>query len=213
MYVIGFEAGTIGLYQESADTILFVLHLCPDDRDIGDGAGGDPHLLTVDHILIAHLARTGAHAAWVRTEVGLSQPEASQLFPFLHGRQPVVLLLVTAKLVNRIHDQSRLHADKAAYPGIAPLQFLGHQPILDVAHPGAAVSLQGGAKKSQFAHGLHQFTWESPGAVAFLDDRNQVVFDELPRGVADQFFLVGEQGIVLNEIDTAKFDGRHDVSP
>jgi len=32
----------------------------------------------------------------------------------------------------------------------------------------------------------------------------------LARSVADEAFFVGQQGIVLDEIDTAKFDGRHE---
>ena len=58
--------------------------------------------------------------------------------------------------------------------------------------------------------GLTSSRGKAPGAVALLNDGNEVVFDELAGGVADQPFIVAEQGIVLDEIDTAKFDGRHD---
>ena len=103
--VVGFESGAIRLDEESANAILFVFHLCPDDRDVGDRAGGDPHLLAVDDVLIADFAGAGAHAAGIRSEIGLSQTEAAELLAFLHRRQPGFFLLVAAKFVDRIHAQ------------------------------------------------------------------------------------------------------------
>jgi hypothetical protein len=119
-------------------------------------------------------------------------------------------LFVAAEGINRIHHQPRLHADEAAHAGVAALQFLRHQAVFDVAHAGAAVALERRAKKSQLGHGLDQFAGKAAGAVALLDDGNEVVFDELARGIAHQAFFVGEQGIVLNEIDAAKFNGGHE---
>ena len=106
--------------------------------------------------------------------------------------------------------QRRLHADEGAHAGVAALQFLRHQAVFDVAHAGAAVALQGRAEESEIGHGLDQFAREAAGAVALFDDGDEVVFDELARGVADEALVVGEQGIELDEIDTAKFDGWHD---
>ena len=68
---------------------------------------------------------------------------------------------------------------------------------------------------------LSQRTWsvgarinvESPRAIALLDDGNQIVFNELARGVADQPLFLSEEGIVPNEVDAAKLDGRHGESP
>jgi hypothetical protein len=50
------------------------------------------------------------------------------------------------------------------------------------------------------------------GAIAFLDDGNEVFFDELAGGVADEALVVAEQGVELQEINAAEFDGRHDES-
>ena len=131
------------------------------------------------------LLGAGAHAAGVRAEVGLSQAEAAELLAFLHRRQPGLLLLFAAELVNGIHAQRRLHADKAAHAGVAALEFLGHEAVFDVAHAGAAIALQRRAEKAEFGHGLDQFAREASGAVAFFDDGDEIVFDELARGVAD----------------------------
>ena len=50
---VGGEAGAIGLDEEAADAIVFVFDLGPDDGDVGDGAGGDPHLFAVEDVLVA----------------------------------------------------------------------------------------------------------------------------------------------------------------
>jgi hypothetical protein len=98
-------------------------------------------------------------------------------------------------------------------PLIAALQFLCHQSVLHVPHSRAAIALQRRTKESQFRHRFDEFAGKSASSVAFFDDGNQIVLNELPRGVADEPFLVSEQRIILDEIDTAKFDGRHEIFP
>ena len=141
---------------------------------------------------------------------GSVRPKQPSFSPFCIAGSHVCFLLFAAEVVDGIHAQARLHADKAAHAGVAALEFLRHQAVLDVAHAGAAVALQRRAEEAELAHGLDQFAWEAAVAVALFDDGNEVVFDELARGVADEALVVGEQGIVLDEIDTAKFDGGHD---
>src|SRR6185312_3208084 len=46
--VLGFEAGAVGFYQEAADFAVVLVAFGPDYGNIGDGAGGDPHLLAVE---------------------------------------------------------------------------------------------------------------------------------------------------------------------
>ena len=82
MNVVRLEAGTVGLHQEAADLVAFVLHLGPDDGDVGDRARRDPHLLAVQHVLVADLLRARAHAAGIRSEVGLGQPKQPSFSPF-----------------------------------------------------------------------------------------------------------------------------------
>ena len=106
--------------------------------------------------------------------------------------------------------ESGLHADEAAHAGVAALEFLRHQSVFDVAHAGAAVAFERRAEEAEIGHGLDQFARKAAGAVALFDDGNEIVFDELARGVAHQALFFGEQRIELDEIDTAKFDGRHD---
>src|SRR5438270_11894202 len=210
MNVVGLKSGAVGLNQEATNLVVLIFDLRPNDGYVGDRPGRDPHFLAVDYVFVAHFFRASAHEARNRTEVGFSQTEAAKLFAFLHRWKPFLLLLLAAELVNRIHDQPRLHAHKTAHAGVSALQFLRHEPVFHVAHPGAAVAFQRRPEKTQIGHGFNQFARKSTGTVAFLNNRDQVVFNKLARGVAYQAFFVRQQGIVLDEIDTAKFYGRHD---
>ena len=166
----------------------------PDDGDVGDGAGGDPHLLAVEDVLVADLARAGAHAARVRSEVRLGEAEAAELFAGGELRQPVVLLLVGSEGEDGIHDQRRLHADETAHAGVAALEFLHDQAVLDIGHAGAAIAVKVGAEEAELAHLRDEFAREAPFAIALFDDGDEVIFDELARCVASQALVVAEQG-------------------
>ena len=210
MNIVGGKSRTVRLNQKPANLVVFVFNLGPDDRNIGDGAGSDPHFLAVENIFVADFTGAGQHPSGIRSESGLGKPEAAKLFALLHGRQPSFLLLLAAKFIDRIHAKRRLHADEAAHAGVAAFEFLRHQSVFDIAHASAAVAFERRAEESEIGHGLDQFARKAPGAVALLDDGNKVVLNELASGVANQAFFFGEQRIELDEIHTAKFDGRHD---
>ena len=71
MDVVGFESGTVGLDQEATNLVIFVFDLRPNHGHVGNRAGGDPHLLAVEHVLFADFAGTGTHAAGVGAEIRL----------------------------------------------------------------------------------------------------------------------------------------------
>ncbi len=148
-----------------------------------------------------------SHAAGIGTEVRFGQAEAADLFARLHHREPGLLLLVAAEGVDGIHGQRRVHADERADAAVAALQFLHDQSVFDIRHPGAAVAFEAGAIEAQVCHGLDQFLGEAAGAVAFLDDGDEVVLDKLAGGVADQAFFVREQGVEFEEINSPELDG------
>ena len=206
MDVGGLESGPVGLDDEAANQVVLVLHLRPDDGDVGDRAGGDPHLLAVQHVAVAVLARAGAHRAGIRAGIRLGQPEAAENLALRHLRQILLLLLLAAEGVDGIHAQRRLHADERAHAAVAALQFLRHQAVLHRRHARAAVALEAGAVEAQLAHGLDQLLGEAAVAVALLDDGNEVVFDELARIVADQPLVVAEQRVELDEIHALELD-------
>ena len=140
---------------------------------------------------------------------GSVRPKQPSFSPFCMTGQPGLLLLVAAEGVDGIHHQRRLHADEGAHAAVAALQFLHHQAVFDVRHSGAAVALEAGAVEAEVGHRLDQFTGEAAGAVALLDDGDEVVFDELARGIADQALVVGEQGVEFEEINSPELDGHH----
>ena len=138
---------------------------------------------------------------------GSVRPKQPIFSPFCMTGSHVCFLLVAAKRVDGIHGQRRVHADERANAAVAALQFLHDQSVFDIRHPGAAVAFEAGAIKAQVGHGLDQFLGEAAGAVALLDDGDEVVLDELAGGVADQAFVVGEQGVEFEEINSPELDG------
>ena len=65
--------------------------------------------------------------------------------------------------------------------------------VFDVAHAGAAVALERRAEEAEIGHGLDQFARKAPGAVALFDDGDEVVFDKLAGGIADQALFFGKE--------------------
>ena len=107
--------------------------------------------------------------------------------------------------------QRGLHADEAAKAGVAAFQFLHHEAIFDVGHAGAAVALEVGAEEAELAHGGNEFAREALGAKALLDDGDEVVFDEVARGAADEEFVFAEAGIEMEKVEALKFES-HDCT-
>ena len=52
----------------------------PDHGEVGDAAVGDPHLGTVEEVMVPHVLGFGDHVAWVGTVIGLGQPKATDEF-------------------------------------------------------------------------------------------------------------------------------------
>ena len=109
-----------------------------------------------------------------------------------------------------MHER-RLHADEAAKTGVAALEFLHHQAVFDVRHAGAAVALEVGAEEAELAHHRDEFARKALGAEALLDDRDQVVFDEIAGGAADQQFVFAEACIEMKKVNALKFES-HDCT-
>ncbi len=59
------------------------------------------------------------------------------------------------------------------------------------------------AKKSQLAELRHEMLRKNAFAVLFFNDRDDFVFDELPRRLPHQFFFVVQLRIKIDVIDSA----------
>jgi hypothetical protein len=154
-------------------------------------AVGDPHFFAVQNITVAAFYCASKHAAGVGTELRLGETEASDGIALLERREPSVFLRVGAEGVNRIHDERGLHGNKAAQVGIAALKLLRDETVLDIGHARAAIALQAGALDREFSL-----------AIVLLDDGENLVVNELACGLARELFLVREQGIEVEEIDS-----------
>jgi hypothetical protein len=84
---------------------------------------------------------------------------------------------------------------------------LTNQTVFDVGHSGATVAFEAGAVKAEVSHGLDQFAREPPGAIALLDDGNQIVFDEFAGRIADQPLVVAEQRVEPDEVNSSELEG------
>ena len=199
------KAGAVSLDQKSADLVVFILDLSPDHGHVRNGARSDPHFFAVEDVLFSDFAGAGAHAAGIGAKVGLGEAEAAQLIAFLQRRKPCLFLLFAAKCIDRIHDQRGLHADKRTYARITAFQLLHHQTVFDIRHSRATVAFQAGAVKAEIGHRLHQFARETSGAVAFFNDGNEIVFDKLAGGIANQPLVVAEQRVESDEVYSSEF--------
>ncbi len=106
--------------------------------------------------------------------------------PDCSRRQPAQLLFLAAEGQDRVHHQRALHADEAAQSGVGPFQLLHDQPVLHVAHAGAAVAFQIRAEESQPAHFRDQLAGEAGVAEAIAHQRQGPLVHELARGLAHQ---------------------------
>ncbi len=140
---------------------------------------------------------------------GSVRPKQPSLSPFAIAGSHWSFCSSLPNVIDGIHHQRRLHAHERAHAAVAALELLRDQPVFDVGHAGAAVALEIGAEEAEIAHRLDQLAGEASVAIALLDDGDEIVFDELARGIAHQALVVGEQRIEADEIDSAEREGRH----
>ena len=125
----------------------------------------------------------------------------------LAGREPgqeALLLLLGAVRVDRVHDQARLHAHHRPVAAVHALELAGDEPVADVVHPRAAVTLQGRAEHPQLSHLVDDAAIELLVAVRFQDSRHELVLRVGARHVADVSLVLGElvvevQGVFPSE--------------
>src|SRR5580658_2404500 len=158
VYVGSAVAGRAALDQKSAYAFGGAR---PHYGHVGQATVGDPRFLAIQDPVIAVAPGSRAHAGRVRSEIRLGQSETAHRIARLQPRQPLLLLFIGAAGENRIHDQRALHAGEAAHSGVAALQLLHDETVLDVAHTRAAVAFQVGAEEAQAAHFRDQLAGEA----------------------------------------------------
>src|SRR5205814_1595461 len=134
------EARRVGGYDEPTDSLLGPASFDsgPDDRDVGEGAVGDPHLRAVEHPVGAVSAGASLHRAGITPGVGLGEAEATDRLAGGHPGQPLLLLLVGAPAVDAEHRQRPLDTDEAAQPGVDRLELAAGDAVRRRARAGAS---------------------------------------------------------------------------
>src|SRR6202008_1458204 len=204
-----FESRRALLDEEAADFII--LRFRPYHGDVGERAAGDPHFFAIEDVLVAFFYRARKQAAGVLSELRLGESKAADGFALLQERQPFIFLRVRTKGVNRIHHERRLHRNEAAQSRIATLELLSDESVFDVGHARAPIALQARAEKPELGHlrdGLHG---KLSLAVVLLDGGHDFGVDELARALAGELFLVREDRIEVEIIDSGK--RWHPISP
>ncbi len=64
-----------------------------------------------------------------------------------------------------------------------------------------------GAEEAELAHHGDEFAREAAFAEAILDDGDEVVFDEVAGGAADEEFVFREAGVEMKEVEVLEFEG------
>jgi hypothetical protein len=90
---------------------------------------------------------------------GSVRPKQPITSPARHARKVLLLLLLAAEGVDRVHAEGALHGGEGAHAGVAALELLHDEPVGDVVEPGAAVLLgEVGAEHPELGHpGMSSF--------------------------------------------------------
>jgi hypothetical protein len=107
-------------------------------------------------------------------------------------------------LQDGIHHERALDRDEAAQAGIRALDFLHDEPVFDVAHAGASVTLEIGAEKTERRHFGDEFAGEAGVAESVADQREGALIGEAPGCLPDHEFLRGELRIDQKVVDAAE---------
>jgi hypothetical protein len=139
--------------------------------------------------------------------IGLGQAETADPFAGREFRQILLPLFLGAEIVNRVHDEARLHAHRRAVAAIDPLDLARDQPVGDIIRAGAAVALDRRAEKAQFAHLVHDLAIETLLAVRGQDAREQLFLAVGAGAVAHQALVLAEFLLEQQRVGPVEFGG------
>jgi len=143
--------------------------------------------------------------------VGLGQPETTDQLALRHTRQIAVLLLLGTPRINRVHRERALHRGKGSQARIRRLELLHDQPVGDVFHPGASVTLEIRAEDSQFGQFRDQIERKALARKMALDVRHHLAPHELTHRIASHPILGTEQFVEVVEVQIHQGTGHFRV--
>src|SRR5262249_30418109 len=169
------------LEDEASDDA--VLGLGPDHEDVGDGRVGDPHLGALEDIAALDLAGARLHPGRVRAMVGLGEAKAADPFAARQLWKVFLALRLAAKIVDRVHDEARLHAHRRAVAAIDALDLAGNEAVAHIIDAGAAIAVDGRAEEPQRAHLIHDLAVEALMPIGLEHPRHQLFLAEIAGAV------------------------------
>ena len=147
----------------------------------------------------SRLARVRIDAG-VAAGVGLGQPEAAEHLAGGHPRQPLLLLLLGAPAVDRVHRQRALHGHEAAQPRVDGLQLAAGDAVRRRGHPRAAVALEVHAEQPELAERRPEVVGQRARVVPVGDVGRELGVGEGAHRVADVALLGAQQAVDGEEV-------------
>ena len=117
--------------------------------------------------------------------IRLSQAETAHPFTAGEFRQVLIALRLRAVGVNRVHNQTRLHAHHRPIPRINPFDFTCGETVADVIKASTTVTVYGRPQHAQSAHLGKQAAVYRLVAVCLENPRLQLLLAETANAIAD----------------------------
>ncbi len=187
---LGLVSGSSLLDQEPVD--LAVLAAGPDHDDVGDAAGPDPPLGTVQHVGVADAPRARLEPDGIGAVIRLGERERAQLLETGHPRQPAVLLLLGAEHRDRLHRQPGLDPEERPKAAVAAVELHVDEAAGDRVEARAAVAVDVLADDGEFPEPLDQGPRHVGALPVAADHRQHLVVDEHAHAAEQLELLVGE---------------------
>ena len=151
--------------------------------------------------------RVRLHVGRVRAAVRLGEAEAADQLARRHARQVLLLLLLAAVGMDRVHAEARLHGDEAAEAGVAALEFLADEAVADGVHAGAAVAFERAAEQAEPGDFGNQLPRERVILEVLADHREHAVVDHAGDGVLHHPLLFAQQAANVEQVDRVQGPG------
>ena len=133
-----------------------VFAFCPYNSNVSNRGVGNPHLGTIQKIMVALVCEFGFHRRRVGTVVRFCQTKTSNHIARSQLGKIFSFLFLRTILENRKHHQRRLYRSRRTHCRISSFQFLHYQSIRDLIQPRTAIFLRNVWTKrpdiSQFFH-------------------------------------------------------------
>ncbi|MNV41488.1 hypothetical protein D3C71_1331270 [compost metagenome] len=185
-------------HQEGGDALGTGLEvgLGVDHQHVRIRAVGDPHLVAVEHVVVAALVRAQFHRDHVRAGAGFTHRQRADLLAAAQPGQEALLLVFGAVLAQLVHAQVRVRAVGQADAAGGTRDFFHRHHVRQVAHAAAAVFfLHGQAEQTLLAELAPQRMREQVLFIGLGGQRGDLRGGKMGHALAQQVDLVAEMEV------------------